>query len=284
MSIQPDYIQIENVEEFMSWGKLDKKGNLSVNIRVNQDQMKEVYRPTYIEGLECTIDGKFRKNRSPLKVSFPVDTLGRKRRAVVKFKHNGKQTTFSAAKIVAQTWSPSAWFDDCYLRYKDGYKHNIHSDNLILVDEKEYFKEQGERNLAFKNVTFEQSRKSVNRMAKEAMLAKGFFDTGDFSEINRYVERQLCPELIEYALTKHSFTMGQIEYFLPELLGILYEHIYAYRPVANYTRFCRRLIREYRKNKTFGWYDRRQPSIIERQVNNLNIESLCKKFKETKIK
>ena len=26
MSIQPDYIQIENVEEFMSWGKLDKKG------------------------------------------------------------------------------------------------------------------------------------------------------------------------------------------------------------------------------------------------------------------
>lgn len=32
-SIDPDYIQIENVEEFMSWGDMDEMGNLSARIR-----------------------------------------------------------------------------------------------------------------------------------------------------------------------------------------------------------------------------------------------------------
>lgn len=240
------------------------------------------FKKTSIEGLECTIDGVFRKNHRLLKAERRVDVLGRKHRVVIRCKVNGRMEVLNAAKIVAQTWSPQSWFDGCMIWYKDKDKHNIHSDNLILVSEEKYYKIQSER-ISSNPLTFEDSYEKIKRRANESSIALKYFETGDFTQINKYIDKHLLPYILKYALSK-GFSLMSARNLVSEVISILYEWIIAYRPISSYTFFCEKLIRVYKKTNGFGFYERIPNPLTNKFVSQLNLECLCEMYKCTKIK
>lgn len=279
-NIHVDNLEIVEPDEFYKWrgertfdGKKPKK--------VDWAQYGE-FKKTSIDGLECTIDGVFRKNHRVLKVNYHTDSLGRKRQAEISCNVNGSRRILSAAKIIAQTWSPNSWFDGCMIWYKDGNKHNIHSDNLILVDEKKFYNILGLKNKP-EPMTFEQSYERIKRRAKEAEIALKYFETGDFSDINIYVEKELLPLVVKYTLSQ-GFSLSKTNVIITEVISVLYEYIMAYRPITHYYLFCQRLIRIYKKTNGFGFYERMPNPLINKNVSLLKIESLCEKYRCTKIK
>lgn len=241
-----------------------------------------VFRKTPIEGVECTIDGIFRKNNRILTLHHKSDILGRKSILQIKCNVDGARRTFSAARIVAQTWSPQDYYEDCVIRYKDGDKHNIHSDNLVIVDAKKYFHERGVE-WGCKKTNFEQSFKKIEISARESSIAYKYFKTGDLTELNEYVTKFLFNELYEYAAKDYNSRIS-VETMVLESISILYEYVMAYRPISLYTEFCKRLIRTYKRNGNFSFYERIPNKIVNDNVSQLNLDSLCKKYRCTKIK
>lgn len=242
-----------------------------------------IFKRTPIEGVDCTIDGVFRKNNRLLTLHHKSDILGRKSVLQIRIKENGVKRAFTAARIVAQTWSPTEYSDDCVIIYKDGDKHNIHSDNLILVNEKKYFHERAVKWAKQRTVTFEKSFKRIEISAKETSIAYNYFKTGDLKELNDYVSDTLFKELYLYAAKQYNSRIS-VETMVSEAIGILYEYVVAYRPLSLYTEFCKRLIRGYIKNGNFGLYERIPNQIVRKNVSQLNLESLCERFREMKIK
>lgn len=240
-----------------------------------------VFKRTHIDGLDCTIDGVFRKNGRILKVYKTVDLIGRKRACTIRIKVGQTNKHLNAAKIVAQTWSHSSWFDDCMIVYKDGDKHNIHSDNLILVDEKKYYHQIGVNAGLKTKVDFDKSFKKIELRYIEHEIAYNYFKTGNLDKFNEYIHNHLLKELYNYSLKLWNSAIKAQEVSL-ESISILYEWVLAYRPISNYTEFCKRMIRTYFKSNSFGFY-LRTPKKID-NVSLLNLDSLCKKFQGTKIK
>jgi hypothetical protein len=242
-----------------------------------------IFKKTPVEGVDCTIDGVFRKNNRLLTLHNKSDILGRKTVLQIRVKEDGVKRAFSAARLVAQTWSPTEYSDDCIITYKDGDKHNIHSDNLILVNEKKYFHEKGVKMGEKRAVNFEQSFKRIEISAKETSIAYNYFKTGDLKELNEYVSNILFKELYMYAAKQYNSRIS-VETMVSEAIGILYEYVVAYRPISLYTEFCKRLIRVYIRNGNFGLYERIPNQIVRDNFKQLNLECLCKKYRELKIK
>lgn len=242
-----------------------------------------VFKKTPVEGVDCTIDGVFRKNNRLLSLYHKSDILGRKSVLQIRVNVSGVRRTFTAARLVAQTWSPTEYSEDCVITYKDGNKHNIHSDNLILVNEKKYFHEKAVKWGEQRVVNFEKSFKRIEISAKETSIAYNYFKTGDLKELNDYVSNFLFNELYMYAAKQYNSRIS-VETMVSEAIGILYEYIVAYRPISLYTEFCKRLIRVYIKNGNFGLYERIPNQIVRDNFKQLNLESLCNKYREMEIK
>jgi hypothetical protein len=246
------------------------------------DEDEEVFKPTFIPGVECTISGVFKKNGRRIKLQERKDILGRNTTLRFYAYVDGRRKTFTAARVVAQTWSPSAWNENCVIQYKDGNKLNIHSDNLVLVDEKEYARMQGER-LGSRKTEFDDAYRYVERAAKESGIAYRYFQTGDFTELNEYVKTELFPSIYKHA-GKYFAGKDMVSELATEVVGIMYEHVFANRPLFCYFNFCKRLIMIYYKSRDFGYYKRLPNPIVRKEVSQLNLESLCERYRETKIK
>ena len=241
------------------------------------------FRKTHIEGLDCTIDGFFRKNGRLLTVCKDFDILGRKRVCTIQIKEGDKRKRLNAAKIVAQTWSPNTWFDDCVIVFKDGDKHNIHSENLILVDNKKYYHQIGLNVGLATRVDFDKAFKKIELRYIEHRIAYNYFKTGDLEDFNNHIKNYLLKELFDYCC-KFWNSRIKAQEISCEVISILYDWVLAYRPISNYTEFCKRMIRAYFKNNNFGFYSRTPKIIDNSNVSLLNLDSLCKKFQGTKIK
>lgn len=280
LNIHIDNLSVAEPDEFFKY-----RGERMIEKNKPKQQEWDAYgefRKTPVEGLDCTVEGVFRKNHRLLKVHRCTDALGRKCRAKVVCNVNGVRTTLNAAKLVAMTWSPQSWTDGSMIWFKDGDKHNIHSDNLIVVSESKYYREFGNANKRIQ-MTFEESYAKVRRRARETAIALGYFDTGDFAELNGYVEKELLPFVLRYALS-NGFSMLKAKEVAGEVISLLYEWIVAYRPITDYTLFCMRLIRIYKKTGGFGFYERIPNPLVNNNVSLLNLDSLCERYKSTKMK
>lgn len=246
------------------------------------DKDEEMFKPTFIPNVECSISGVFKKNGRRIKLQERQDILGRKKTLKFYAYVDGVRRTFTAARVVARTWSETSWDENYVIQYKDGDRHNIHSDNLILVDSKEYLKSSGLR-LGTKKTGFEEAFNYVQRAAKESGIAYRYFQSGDFTELNDYVRTELFPSIYKHA-AKYFSGREMVNELTTEVVGIMYEHVFANRPLFSYFNFCKRLIMIYYKNRDFGYYRRLPNPIIRKEVSQLNLESLCERYRETKIK
>ena len=279
MNIAADNLLIVGDKEFR---KYQAKRAAITRWGTTEDEEGEVFKPTFIPGVECTINGVFKKNGRRIKLQERKDILGRQTSLKFYAYMDGKRTTFTAARVVAQTWSPSVWDENCIIQYKDGNRLNIHSDNLILLNESEYLKDSGKR-LGGKKTEFEDAYRYVERAAKESSIALRYFQTGDFTELNDYVKEELFPSIYKHA-GKYFAGRDIVNELVTEVIGIMYEHVFANRPLFCYFNFCKKLVMIYYRNKDFGYYRRLPNPIVRKEVSLLNLDSLCEKFRELKIK
>lgn len=276
--IHVESLVITDEKGFNKWRgrriSISKVGNDSVYVKYG------VFKQTPIEGIECTINGVFRKGNDIKKVYYPFDNLGRKRSARIFYYINRKYTSRSAARVVAETWSPKVYYPDCMIMYKDGDKHNISNDNLIIASEKCYYSETKE---GINEMTFEDYQRKVNRTATEALLIKGYMDTESLDDINKYIEKQIIPEFIE-KLFRKGYSRYKAECLITESLSFFYDRLLANRPTATIYYYCWSKIKHFIKYKNWGIAEKYPPKQIERIVSQLKIDSLCEKYKVSKIK
>lgn len=237
------------------------------------------FKQTSIEGLECTRNGVFRKGSHILKVHFPYSYSGKKWAARIYTYIDGKYTYRSAARLVAETWSPTVYYPDCMIMFKDGDRHNISNDNLIIASE-DYFNSQIKGK---DKMTFEDYQRRVNRTATEALLIKDYMDNESLEGINKYIEKQLIPEIIEL-LHKKKCSPYKAECLVSESLYFFYERLLANRPTTTIFTYCWKNIRYFIKNKNWGNVEKYKSPKIERIISQFKIDCLCENFKVTKIK
>lgn len=248
----------------------------------NVDSMYAKYgefKQTSIEGLKCTRNGVFKNGPTILKVRSPYSPSGSKLMPRIFFRIDGKYTSRSAARLVAETWSPTAYYPECMIMYKDGDRHNINNDNLIIASEK-YYNSQIK---TYEKLTFEDYQRIVNRAATEALLIKDYMDNESIDGINKYIEKQLIPVFIE-SLLKKGHPHCKAEYLVSESLCFFYERLLANRPTTTIYAYCWRKIKYFIKNKNWGKVEKYRPQKIERIISQFKIDCLCENFKVTKIK
>lgn len=278
-------IHIDNIEIVDKKGFFNYRGKIGLNAKIPKDidwSRYGVFKQTPYEGLECTIDGVFRKNNRLLTVYNPKDLLGRKRRCEVRCKIGNTIRRVNAAEIVARTWSPYSWSEDVVVTYKDGDKHNIHSDNLILVDREKYYKQLG-KNIGFKKVDFKKAFQTVKQKSVEASLAYRYFQTGDLTEINEYVSNDLYNVLMKYA-SGLFYGLNRVEAVVSESISILYDHILSNRPICDYTKLCKGIIRMYYRKGNANYYNRIPSNIERNNVLPINLDCLCELYQVKKMK
>ena len=241
-----------------------------------------LFKQTPVQGLQCTIDGVFKRNNRIV----PLYSTKRKGDSLLYIQYKdekGKPTQTTAARLVAQTWSADSWFEDCIVQYKDGNPKNIHSDNLILVDAHKYHQLRGQVLGKGNMCDFSRAKELVERKSKEAMIACRYFQTGNMDEFNEYV-RSYLTKYASDCIDKFGHKPKLKQKVLSEVLSILYEWVLCNRPLTQYSIFVKKLIRLYMLNRNYGIYDTPPKQIARNYVSQLNLDSLCERYKNTKIK
>lgn len=233
---------------------------------------------TGVMGIECTVDGVFRRNGKLMTVRKCMLFNGRKTSATIKFQCEHKQYRFLAADLVARAWQKGRYYEGCRILYRDFNTHNINNDNLVIVTEERYNKHTG-YSLEHKERSFNESLSEVQRVHEESGLMLEYMKTQDFTEINRYVERTLMKELIRYAASNLSMTKNVTSYVVQEVICYLYERIDANQPTWDFMKFCKSRMRYYKLKGAFGVYEFYHPRKIEHEVQNIDITGLVNKYK-----
>lgn len=235
-----------------------------------------------LDGLEVTIDGKFRLNGIPRKATYCHKRYGNGR-ATVQFRYfrNGKSNYIQAAKCVASAWKPK-YEEGCFIIYKDGDCTNIHAENLQIVDKKVHLKYM-QRNSVNKKDDVDERKRKLKNVIKEASCTLHYFETLDATPINKHVSDYLYLCLMEYC--RNTLFLGESTSLsiVPECLSRMYECIMNGMCLYNYERYCKKLLLNYKKKGNFGLTGK-IPSPIQINVQQLNLDCLWERYKVTKLK
>lgn len=242
-----------------------------------------IYRPVpLVEGLEVTIDGKFRLNGRPRKAIHGKKRYGNGN-VTVQFiwRTNGKTNYIQAAKCVASAWKLKYKEGD-YIVYKDGDCTNIHADNLKIVGKEQYW-EYMRRNSVYKPDDVETRKRKLRIVIEEASCTLHYFDTLDMEPVNKHVSGYLYLCLMEYC--RKTLYLGESTSLsiVPECLARMYECIMNGMCLYNYERYCKKLLLNYKKKGNFG-LSGKVPAPIQINVQQLNLDCLWEKYKVTKLK
>lgn len=229
------------------------------------------------DGIQVSIDGKFRMNGKEKKAIFPTTVTGRKATAKITYNLNKKKHYYQAAKLVAMAWKPK-YREGLNIIYKDGDIHNIHADNLIIVGDKEWWSYM-QRNSGYHGASIEDRKLKLDMVIKEAGLTREFLDTRDFSNINHHVEKRLLPILEDYCLRTIYVGVSTAKLIVPECLARMYECIDNGMCLYNYERYCKKLLLNYKKNGSFG-VTGKVPKPIWAEVEQLNLDCLWERYKK----
>lgn len=274
-------LHIADMHEFASY-RAERRKN--PNAGVSDMSKYGEFRQTPIKGLFCTMDGVFKRSGRIVQLQKGKRARGKDGLLYVKYvNEDGDWTSTTAARIVAQTWSPQTWDENCVITYKDGNPRNIHSDNLVLVDAHKYYVQKGRMIGKGNMCDFKRAKEIVERRAKESQIALRYFQSGCLDEFNDYVKTYLNKYVCN-CVDNYGYKPQLKRYLLSEVLAILYDWVLCNRPLTSYSLFCRKLVRTYMKERNFGIYNITPKPIAREHVSQLNLESLCEKYRSTKIK
>lgn len=280
-NIHVDNLHVADLYEFASY-KAERRKNPQAGA-IDWSKYGE-FKETSIPGLYCTIDGIFKRNNRIVPLQRGKRVGGEEGLLYVQYiDKNGNPTSTTAARLVAQTWSPGTWDDNCFICYKDGNPNNIHSDNLILVDSHKYHVRRGHMFGKSNMCDFKRAMEVVELRAKETQIALRYFQTGCIDEFNEYVKNHL-EKYIYDCIGSYGNIPNRRRYILGEVLAILYDWVLSNRPLTSYSLFCRKLVRTYMRERNFGIYNITPKPIAREHVSQLNLNSLCEKYRSTKIK
>ena len=202
-------------------------------------------------GIMVSPDGRFFRKGQEKKVVYSTNILGKKATARLVVMIDGKKYYFQAAKLVAKAYLAD-YEDGCGIIYKDGDIHNIKSNNLQVVSIKKYY-EYTRRNAGFSAATITQKKEKLRRIIKESTLTLNYLETKDFSQINAYVESHLIPILKDYCMRTLFIGRSTTEHIICEGLYCLYDCIWSGNAVANYERWMKKILLNWKKKGTFGY-------------------------------
>lgn len=244
---------------------------------------EDVYRRCgVLEGLECTIDGKFKLNGRPRKTQTGSKPYGNHRTTVqFNISCKGKRHYWQAAKLVAMAWKVGYnEKEDCII-YKDGNCQNIHADNLQIVNQKDYWKYM-QRNSGFKADDVEKRKRKLKLVAEEAMLTHDYFETLDMTNINKHITDYLYKCLVEYCLKTLHIGISTTKSIIADCIARMYEVIMNGMCLYNYERYCKKLLLNYKKKGNFGLTGQ-IPKPIQLSVQQLKLDCLWERYKVTKL-
>lgn len=282
-NIEAGNLEPQNGKNYLKWrGERISVEKAKAEQRRARPKWEEfgMFKDTGIMGIECTEDGFFRRGYKEIKVRREM-WKGRKVSAYIELRIDRKIHKFIAGDLVARAWSPNVYFENCYILYRDGDRHNIHNDNIVLATEDEYFKK---RKPLHKPMEFDEVFEMASTMSVEAALYVDYLKTGDMNGINRYIEQTLIKKMICWEERKFNWSKEKSEDVLYEALGFLYMRIGANRPFFGFEKYLKCIIGRYVKEKSWGITERFAPRNIINYVSLLKNECLCKKMKVKKIK
>lgn len=124
--------------------------------------------------------------------------------------------------------------------------------------------------------SMEQRKQLLNERIKESELTLRYFETRDFKDINRYVEKVILPRLNVYCVERLHIIKDMREVIL-ECVGILYTQLYADVPVFNYEYRLRAMLRYWRQNGDLGYYNH-IPEPIHEAIDSLDVSVLEQRY------
>lgn len=235
-----------------------------------------LFKSTGVLDIECTENGIFRRGCKELKVKRE-DYKGRKISAYIQITVNKKRYKFIAGDLVARAWSPTVYFEGCYVLYKDGNRHNIHNENLILATEDEYYRKRVPIRKPTEIAEVEDMAKTLHY---ECGLFLEYLGTGDMGRINEYIQQSLMKKMSLWMGKTLKWGKEKSNEILYEALVFLYMRIDANRPFIGFERYLKLIILKYRRRRNWGVTEIYPPRKILNIISLLKEDAYAKKTKK----
>ena len=207
--------------------------------------------------LECTREGLFRYKGYAINSYISTQKVGNGKIARHRFlminiegKHRGKKVRLTASKMVASAWkmyNP----DTDFIIYKDGDSTNINIENLQVVGEKAYnrFLMNRTRKEHTDSDRYAMYYETCKNVAHDSQMTLRFLDTGDFSEINAYLEKTVIPRLEEFIRFRLKMPEFSVRVIMTTAIDVLYCKLDEGRPLCHYYGFLKKIALRYKKSK-----------------------------------
>lgn len=119
--------------------------------------------------------------------------------------------------------------------------------------------------------------------AEEAMLAAQYTVNKDLTPISDYMTQRLLPHMIYYCA--HVLNMGRKTSLdaSTQCIAIMLENIAAGKPITNFTRYGKRMLRVRKAHRDF-WYYEKVPQDIRLIIDGIDYKPLEEIYKLTKLK
>ena len=124
--------------------------------------------------------------------------------------------------------------------------------------------------------SMEQRKQILSDRIKESEMTLRYFETRDFTEINRYIEKVILPRLNVYCVERLHIAKDMRTVIL-QAVAILYTHIYADVPVFGYEYRLRPMLRYWKEHGDLGYYEK-VPEPVHEAVDALDVSALEKRF------
>jgi hypothetical protein len=124
--------------------------------------------------------------------------------------------------------------------------------------------------------SMEQRKQILSDRIKESEMTLRYFETRDFTEINRYIEKIILPRLNVYCVERLHISKDMRTVIL-QAVAILYTYIYADVPVFCYEWKLRAMLRYWLEHGDLGYYEK-MPEPVHEAVDALDVSALEKRF------
>lgn len=273
LNIHADNTEVCNMTEYRSWmASLEYQNK-------HKDLIKEhgEFRDCGLDGISIAKDGYTLRNGILHKPHRSMK-YGKIGSIQVSFKIDGKIKYYLLADLMARAWLKTKYYEGCYIIYRDYDKTNFAPENLKIADNTAYNKFIASWN-GSKKLSIEGEIEKLKNIKKQCDISIRFLKTGDFTEINKWVEDYLFPTLMKKG--RRAYELGRDKCYLCVCIAI--ERLYL-------------LLDTNRGAYQMEWYaekklecvvkygeitHERLPLRIERAITSLELDKLREKFNST---
>lgn len=276
LNIHADNTEVCNMNEYRRWMatmQWQKKCKEYINAHGE-------FRDSGIDGISVARDGFCLREGILYKPHYSVKYGAGISNVNIRISDNGKRCWYLLADLVARAWLRHKYTEGCYITYRDCDKTNVSPDNLVITSKENYVR-YVQRNIQTKNITIEGEIEKLENIKKQCDMSINFLKTGDFTEINKWVESYLFPKLMN--VVRSSFDFGKDRCYQCVCLAIerMYLLIDTNRGTYQLEWLAEKQLRQVAK---FGESARQSlPVTIQRAVSSLELDKLRDKYNKTKV-